>query len=112
IVIALLNTPSEQHLTDPNRIPWRQADSLGELFIIVRALLQTRLARGDLALRRLREAVEPGDAIEFRICSDSGLREAPLGWQLSKEMVDVLDANMTQGCFTRQVETLKAAIRR
>ena len=112
IVIALLNTPSEQHLTEPDRIPWRDAESLGELFSPVRALLQTRTARGDLALRRLREQVEPGDMIEFRICSDSGLREAPLGWQLSKEMVDVLDANLNQACFKAQVEKLKAAIRR
>lgn len=112
IVIALLNTPSEEHLTEPARIPWRKTDSLGELFSPVRGLLQTRVARGDLALRRLREAVEPGDAIEFRICSDSGLREAPLGWQLSKEMVDVLDANVNQACFQAQVEKLKAAIRR
>ena len=112
IVIALLNTPSAQHLNEPSRIPWRETDSLGELFSPIRGLLQTRIARGDLALRRLRESVEPGDAIEFRICSDSGLREAPLGWQLSKEMVDVLDANVTQACFQAQVEKLKAAIRR
>jgi hypothetical protein len=112
IVVALLNTPSEEHLTQPDRIPWRDAESLGELFSPIRALLQTRTARGDLALRRLREQVEPGDMIEFRICSDSGLREAPLGWQLSKEMVDVLNANLDQACFKAQVDKLKAAIRR
>jgi len=112
IVVALLNTPSEEHLTQPDRIPWRDAESLGELFSPIRALLQTRLARGDLALRRLREQVEPGDMIEFRICSDSGLREAPLGWQLSKEMVDVLNDNLDQACFKAQVDKLKAAIRR
>ena len=112
IVVALLNTPSEEHLTQPDRIPWRDAESLGELFAPIRALLQTRLARGDLALRRLREQVEPGDMIEFRICSDSGLREAPLGWQLSKEMVDVLNGNLDQACFKAQVDKLKAAIRR
>jgi hypothetical protein len=112
IVIALLNTPSAQHLNEPSRIPWRETASLGEWFSPIRGLLQTRVARGDLALRRLRELVEPGDAIEFRVCSDSGLREAPLGWQLSKEMVDVLDANVNQACFKAQVEKLKAAIRR
>ena len=74
--------------------------------------MQTRAARGDLALRRLRESVEPGDVVEFRVCSDSGLREAPLGWQLSQEMVDVLDANLNQDCFRTQVEKLKKAIRR
>jgi hypothetical protein len=112
IVVALLNTPPEQHLTDPARIPWHETASLGELFSPLRALMQSKTARGELALRRLRESVEPGDVVEFRICSDSGLREAPLGWQLSKEMVDVLDANVKQACFTSQIENLKAAIRR
>ena len=50
--------------------------------------------------------------VEFRVCSDSGLREAPLGWQLSQEMVDVLDGNLGQDCFEHQVEKLKEAIRR
>jgi hypothetical protein len=112
IVVALLNTPPEHHLNDPARIPWRETASLGEVFSPLRALLQTRTARGDLALRRLRESVEPGDVVEFRVCSDSGLREAPLGWQLSQEMVDVLDANLTQACFLNQVARLKEAIRR
>ena len=112
IAVVLLNTPPEDHLTDPSRIPWRDTASLGEVFSPLRALLQTRTARGDLALRRLRESVEPGDVVEFRVCSDSGLREAPLGWQLSKEMVDVLDANLDQDCFKHQVAKLKEAIRR
>ena len=112
IVVVLLNSPPEQHLTDPTRIPWHDTASLGEVFSPLRALLQTRTARGDLALRRLRESVEPGDVVEFRVCSDSGLREAPLGWQLSQEMVDVLDGNVAQSCFRNQVEKLKEAIRR
>jgi hypothetical protein len=112
IAVVLLNSPPEHHLTDPTRIPWHETPSLGELFSPLRALLQTRAARGDLALRRLRESVEPGDVVEFRVCSDSGLREAPLGWQLSKEMVDVLDANVSQQCFQEQVMKLKEAIRR
>ena len=112
IIVVLLNSPPELHLNDPARIPWRETASLGEVFSPLRALLQTRIARGDLALRRLREAVEPGDVVEFRVCSDSGLREAPLGWQLSQEMVDVLDANTTQACFQRQVDKLTQAIRR
>jgi hypothetical protein len=112
IVVVMLNSPPEQHLTDPTRIPWHDTASLGEVFSPLRALLQTRTARGDLALRRLRESVEPGDVVEFRVCSDSGLREAPLGWQLSQEMVDVLDGNVAQRCFLDQVSKLKDAIRR
>jgi hypothetical protein len=112
IVIVVANTPPGEHATDPTRIPWREAESLGELFSPLRALLQTRTARGDLALRRLSEAVEPGDFIELRVCSDSRLREAPLGWQLSKEMIGVLDANLSQECFTRQVARLRDAIAR
>ena len=102
IVVVLLNSPPEQHLTDPTRIPWHDTASLGEVFSPLRALLQTRTARGDLALRRLRESVEPGDVVEFRVCSDSGLREAPLGWQLSQEMVDVLDGNVAQRAFANR----------
>ncbi|HUQ88325.1 MAG TPA: hypothetical protein VM096_12245 [Vicinamibacterales bacterium] len=112
IVVALLNSPPEQHLTDPARIPWHDTASLGEVFSPLRALLQTRAARGDLALRRLRESVEPADVVEFRVCGDAGLREAPLGWQLSQEMVDVLDGNLKQQCFKDQVEKLKQAVRR
>ncbi len=112
IAVVLLNTPPEERLNEPNRIPWRETDTLGELFSPMRALLQTRLARGDLALRRLRETLEPGDVVEFRVCRDAGLREAPLGWQLSQEMVDVLDRNIDAECFQRQVEKLAAAVRR
>ena len=112
IAVVLLNTPPEERLNQPNRIPWRETDTLGEAFSPIRGLLQTRLARGDLALRRLRESLEPGDVVEFRICSDSGLREAPLGWQLSQEMVDVLDRNVNEECFQNQVAKLDAAIHR
>lgn len=112
IAVVLLNTPPGEHLNDPNRIPWRETASLGELFSPVRALLQTRQARGDLALRRLRESLEPDDVVEFRVCSDSGLREAPLGWQLSQEMVGVLKRNVGEACFKGQVDKLAAAIRR
>ena len=112
IVVVMLNSPPAEHLTDPARIPWHDTASLGEVFSPLRALLQTRTARGDLALRRLRESVEPGDVVEFRVCGDSGLREAPLGWQLSKEMVNVLKGNVAEPCFTDQVEKLKEAIRR
>jgi hypothetical protein len=112
IAVVLLNTPPQARLNEPNRIPWRETATLGELFSPVRALLQTRLARGDLALRRLRETLEPGDVVEFRVCSDSGFREAPLGWQLSQEMVDVLDRNAKEECFRSQVKKLTDAIRR
>jgi hypothetical protein len=100
------------HATDRSAIPWRESASLGEVFSPLRALLQTRLARGDLALQRLREAVEPGDVVEFRVCSDSRLREAPLGWQLSNEMTHVLDGNLAQACFAQNVAQLRAAILR
>ena len=112
IAVVILNTPPGEHLNDPTRIPWRETASLGELFSPLRALLQTRLARGDLALRRLRESLEPDDVVEFRVCSDSGLREAPLGWQLSQEMVDVLNRNVDEACFKGQIAKLMAAIQR
>ena len=41
IVVVLLNSPPEQHLTDPTRIPWHETASLGEVFSPLRALLQT-----------------------------------------------------------------------
>jgi len=115
VVIVLMNSPAERQndrrATGP--VPWRDMDSLGELFAPFRTLLQTRSARGEMALQRLQGLVDPRDFIEFRVCDDEKLREAPLGWQLSAEMVGQLrDRNLKQKCFSDQVQKLKDAVHR
>jgi hypothetical protein len=78
IVVALLNSPPEQHLTDPARIPWHETASLGEMFSPLRALLQSRRARGELALRRLRESSSRTMSSNFASAATRGLAKRRL----------------------------------
>jgi hypothetical protein len=73
--------------------------------------LQARSAAGDLALKRLRAVVGDASVFEFHVCRDHGLREAPLGWQLSAEMRTMLTNNLGEPCFTAQVDNLRNALR-
>jgi hypothetical protein len=114
VAIVLTNSTAAERKIEANQVIWRDADSLGEVFTPFRALLQTRGARGELALRRLRELVAPDDFIEFQIChQDPQIREAPLGWQLSAELADQLqNVHLVEPCFLDQVKRLKDAVAR
>jgi hypothetical protein len=70
---------------------------LGELFAPLRAVLRTRAARSEFALRRLALLVEAENMIEFAGCPDTTERaDPPLGWELSIEMMGVLDAQLSR----------------
>ena len=129
IAIILTNSPAADRAARPNTVIWRDAESLGEFFSPFRALLQTRGARGELALRRLREHVRDDYFIDFSICRDptdvaphelrrdpsaapAPPREAPLGWQLSQEMSELLEWHVERDCIARKVDLLKQAVRR
>jgi hypothetical protein len=112
VAIVLTNSTAKERQMVSNEVIWRDADSLGEVFTPFRTLLQTRNARGELALRRLREMLEPDDVIEFQICSkDPRIREAPLGWQLSAEVANQLqNVHLQEQCFLDRVEKLRTAL--
>ena len=127
IAIILTNSPPREREVKPETVIWHDAESLGELFAPVRTLLQTRNARGELALRRLRDHVGENNFIEFGICRDSSdvaprelprdaagelaaPREAPLGWQLSQETSELLEWHVERDCIARRVRLLKQAI--
>ena len=112
VAIVLTNSTATEREIEAKQVIWRDADSLGEVFTPFRTLLQTRGARGELALRRLRELLAPDDFVEFQIChKDPQIREAPLGWQLSAELADQLqNVHLKEPCFLGQVEKLRSAL--
>jgi hypothetical protein len=97
IVLVLRNTPVRERLAPENEAAWRPIQQLGELFAPLRALLRTREARGENALRRLGLLVAGENVIEFAVCPDPSQAqraEAPLGWELSMEMISLLDGQL------------------
>jgi len=71
----------------------------GELLSPLRALLQTRDARGLLAASELRALVEKngGRYFQFRLCEESGHAEPALGWVLSRDSEDLMRAQLRSG---------------
>lgn len=113
VVIALANSLAGEVTIDRN-VAWRKTKHLGELFAPFRALLQTRDARGTMALNRLRARVQQEHFVEFRVCDDKDddreSRDAPLGWQLSAEMVAELNSQFGLRCFHDSVDKLVRAL--
>jgi len=97
VVLVLRNTPVGERLQPENEAAWRPMQQLGEIFAPLRALLRTREARGENALRRLGLLVGGENVIEFSVCPDPNQAqraEAPLGWELSGEMISLLDGQL------------------
>jgi hypothetical protein len=71
----------------------------GEALSPLRALLQTRDARGLLAASELRALVEEngGKYFLFRLCEESGHPEPALGWVLSRDSEDLMRAQLRSG---------------
>ena len=107
VVIEVANSAATE---DETKSGWRSARFLGELLSPLRALLYAREARGTLATTRLRGMVD--HYIAIRPCSlnpSQPQRSAPLGWQLSDEMVKLLyDAAGT--CVGAQTQALQSAL--
>jgi hypothetical protein len=68
----------------------------GELLSPLRALLQTRDARGLLAASEMRALVEEngGKYFQFRLCEEPGRPEPALGWVLSRDSEDLMRAQL------------------
>jgi hypothetical protein len=97
IVLVLRNTPDRERLPLENDAAWRGLQELGEVFAPLRAVLRTREARAEFALRRLGLAVGGENVIEFAVCPDEKPRaDPPLGWELSLEMMRLLDAQLAR----------------
>jgi hypothetical protein len=97
VVLVLRNTPLRERLPPENEAAWRPVQQLGEFFAPLRALLRTREARGENALRRLGLLVGGENVIEVAVCPDPNQAQradAPLGWELSVEMISVLDGQL------------------
>ena len=111
VVISIANSP---RLEDERAASWRRAHILGEVLGPLRALFNTRDARGLLATYRLQQLVNrPGQKnyFEFRPCFDGGkTREAPLGWQLSDETVARLEEHLTKACMITEIMALRTAL--
>jgi len=68
----------------------------GEVLSPLRALLQTRDARGLLAASELRALAEEsgGKYFLFRLCEEPGHPEPALGWVLSRDSEDLMRAQL------------------
>jgi hypothetical protein len=68
----------------------------GEVLSPLRALLQTRDARGLLAASELRALVEEngGKHFQFRLCEEPGRAEPALGWVLSRDSEELMRAQL------------------
>ena len=68
----------------------------GEVLSPLRALLQTRDARGLLAASEMRALVEEngGKYFHFRLCEEPGRPEPALGWVLSRDSEDLMRAQL------------------
>jgi hypothetical protein len=84
--------PSELHSAKPRT--WA-----GEALSPLRALLQTRDARGLLAASELRALVEEngGKYFQFRLCEEPGRPDPALGWVLSRDSEDLMRAQLRSG---------------
>jgi hypothetical protein len=115
VVVTLANTMAKAQSVQKDQVAWRETRQFGELFSPFRALLQAREARGSLARDRLQTRVGDANLIDVRVCDDPAdgrpAREAPLGWQLSAEMVAELQHQFTQQCFADAVARVAAALR-
>ena len=97
VVLVLRNTPDRERLPPENEAAWRGLQELGEVFAPLRAVLRTREARAEFALRRLGLAVGGENVIEFAVCpNDTPRADPPLGWELSLEMMRLLDAQLAR----------------
>ena len=73
-----------------------------EWFAPLYALLETREARGALAVAELRSAVPPGHFLEFGLCERNRRGEGrvplPLGWELSEDARSSMDWQLDHAC--------------
>jgi hypothetical protein len=95
--------------------PARPRTWAGEVLSPLRALAQTREARGLLAASELRALVEEngGRYFQFRLCEEPGRAEPALGWVLSRDSEELMRAQLRSGtCGNREqmrllLETLR-----
>jgi hypothetical protein len=73
-------------------------------------VLRSREARGEWAVRRLRDALGE-DVLDFAVCADkAGEAEPPLGWELSREMIARLNLQLG-GCIKTPLGRLREILK-
>lgn len=109
VALVLRNTPDAERPAEA-AATWQETRRLGEAFAPLRAMLRSREARGELAVRRLRDALGD-DVLEFAVCAERpGEAEPPLGWELSREMIARLNMQAA-GCITAPLARLREVLR-
>jgi hypothetical protein len=110
VALILRNTPPSELPPKETEAAWRPIQQLGELFSPLRAVLRTREAHGEQALRDLGSLVGVDHLLTVGECPDPSSPkhvDAPLGWEMSTEVFDRLDADLA-----RCVPEVSAAVAR
>jgi len=98
VAILISNDPNlqEEDFRPSGLRPAKPKTWAGEALSPLRALLQTRDARGLLAASELRALVEEngGKYFLFRLCEESGHPQPALGWVLSRDSEDLMRAQL------------------
>ena len=105
VVVLISNDPTLEAGDLPTSPPSgplasRPRHWLGEVLSPLRALLNTRDARGLLAASELRELGEARDRryFQFRLCENGSGRSPALGWVLSKESEQLMREQLRNAC--------------
>lgn len=110
IAVVLRNTPATERMPQEATAPWTETRRLGEAFAPLRAVLRSREARGELAIRRLRDTIGNDNVVEFSVCAGRpGEAEPPLGWELSREMIERLNGQVSS-CLSQPIARLRALL--
>jgi hypothetical protein len=98
VAILISNDPKleEQDFRASPPRPAKPKTWAGEALSPLRALLQTREARGLLAASELRALAEEsgGKYFQFRLCDEPGRAEPALGWVLSRDSEELMRAQL------------------
>ena len=108
VVVSILNSEA---FADERNGAWRRSHFLGEVLSPFRTLFYARDARGLLATERLQALVGRENFFEVRPSrTDCKERQAPLGWQLSDEMIALMDCQLAHQDVQGTLQRIAAAI--
>lgn len=105
IVIQISSEPGLKDTTAPTNTPpsppgLSMLERHSQAYAPVAGFAQTRGARGVNAMQRLRALAEGygGSFAHLRLCQPNGLEEPPLGWVLSVQARNAIEAHLKTSC--------------